>query len=197
MKAFNQMLEYCSNLECSSNEFNFRTVLPTRWRPADSGYDSDKLRRDANYLSIEFANLIEYGKPRFLTKDCFDYDNFLKVSWSLRIPFDIYSWESARYEYPDGFDGEGNPRGRGKYIPPQMREWCFPQFLYLSELSKQVWSLPEFNEKQTEVLTFMDDNPNLKEEYRQKIGEVVQHYNEWLDKLNQASNLMNSLQKSA
>jgi len=194
-EAFNKMLEYCSNVVPSCNESNHRTVLPTCWRPAHATkYDAEKLRKDANYLSVTFAPLIEYGKPRYLKEGYWDYDSFFKVSWQLRIPFEIYVWENARTEYPDGFDEDGNPIGGAKYTPPQMKAWCSPQYLCLGEISgfpMKSWSLPEWRDKQDEIITFMDDNPKLRDEYHKKVEQANQHYHEWLTELNKVANLTN------
>jgi hypothetical protein len=190
-EAFKKMTEYAQQVEPSCNESNGRTVLPTNWRPV-GGYDSEKLRRDANYLYTVHADLVDFSKPRYLAKGYWDYDSFFKVSWQLRIPFNIYAWECAKTLYPDGFDEESNPIGKPQHIPPKMEAWCSPQYLCLGELSgwgMKSWSLSDWRDKQGEIISFMDDNPVLKDEYHKKAEEANKHYHEWLKLLDRMNDL--------
>jgi hypothetical protein len=192
-EAFTRMTQYAKEVEPSCNEFNQRVVLPTQWRPV-GGYDAERLRKDANYLFTEHAALIENigDKPRYLKKGYWDYDAYFKVSWQLRIPFNIYAWEIPRIEYPDGFDAEGNPIGEPLHIPAKMVEWCSPQYLCLGEISgwgMKSWSLPDWRDKQDEILSFMDDNPILKDQYHKKVEEANKHYAEWLRLLDRMNTL--------
>jgi hypothetical protein len=186
------MTQYAKEVEPSCNEFNQRAVLPTQWRPV-GGYDTERLRKDANYLSTQHADLIEIiDKPRYLKKGHWDYDAYFKVSWQLRIPFNIFAWESPRTEYPDGFDAEENPIGKPLYIPAKLSEWCSPQYLCLGEISgwaMKSWSLPNWRDKPGEILSFMDDNPILRDQYHKKVEEANKHYAEWLRLLDKMNNL--------
>jgi len=183
LDAFNKMREFCQNVEPSSNEFNGRAVLPTSWRPVGS-YDANRLRQNANHLHATNAKLTEAfnGKARYLAKGYWDYDAFFKVSWQLRIPFNIYVWECARTDYPDGFDDEGNPKGKPRYTPATMSEWCSPQSLQLGEISSwamKQWSLPDWQTKHKEIECFMDDNDNLKEQYREAVAKADKEFAKW------------------
>lgn len=179
-QALDKMREYAIDFEPSCNEFNSRTVLPTHWRPVEQ-YDRDKLRKDANHLFATHANLVDFGKARYLAKGYWDYDAYFKVSWQLQIPFDIYVWECGTTSYPDGFDEDGKPLGKPLYTPARMVKWCSPQYLCLGEISNwatKSWALPDWKIKHQEIEIFMDDNPNLREQYRKAVQEADREINE-------------------
>lgn len=193
LDAFTKMREFCQDVEPSANESNHRAVLPIAWRPVGR-YDANKLRQSANHLSATHARLLEdfSGKARYLAKGYWDYDAFFKVSWQLRIPFNIYAWECARVTYPNGFDDDGNPIGKPKRIPATMSDWCSPQYLTLGEISSwamRQWSLPEWQAKHQEIECFMDDNPALKEKYRGAVLNADKEFAKWQNALKDMAEL--------
>ncbi len=185
LDAFNKMRAYCGNVECSASESNSRSILPTQWRPT-FGQGNDKFRKDANYLSATHAKLLELGKARFLAKGYWDYDSYFKVSWQIQFPFKLYEWEIGNSEYTND-DGKTIPS-----TPTIMKEWCSPQYLCLGEISgwgMKSWALPDWWAKHTEIESFMDDNPILKDKYREVVKQADKEVETWQKALREMNKL--------
>ncbi len=190
LEAFNKMREYCKEVEPTANQFNWRVILPTEFRPV-GGYSSEKIRKDANYLYVTHAKLLDFGKARFLAKGYWDYDSFFKVSWQLQIPFDYFGWERGIITYPNGYDENDNPIGEAKHIPPCMKAQD-RQYLKLGEISgwaMKAWALPDWWAKHQEIEFFMDDNLTLKEQYRKAVAEADKEVTAWQSALEDISKL--------
>ncbi|MCK9369905.1 hypothetical protein M0R04_08375 [Candidatus Dojkabacteria bacterium] len=191
LDAFNKLRKYCEKLECDSQEFNHRTVLPTHWRPS-LGQSNESFRKDANFLSATHASLLDFGKARYLAKGYWDYDSFFKVSWQIQFPFDIFAWEIGRESYI-------NTKGKTiPAVPTVMTAWSKENICLgeISSWSMKSWALPDWWSKHIEIESFMDDNPTLKDKYREEVKKADKEVNDWQKALEAQVNLMNIFENS-
>lgn len=180
-RAMKQILELCPAVEPSSNEFNGRTVLPTRWRPS-FGFNLSELLGKCNRLFANTENLFDFGRPVQAQPRWNIWErDFFKVSCGIDVEFDIYQWDEARRHCLE--EDEAGNCIRYEDFPAEMVKFCSPQYIYLEVYDgvwRKCWGLKDWNKKQGEIRHFFDSaNENIKGKYLEAVDKANSEVEKW------------------
>jgi len=183
-EALDKLLALCPNVEPAMNEYNSRVVSPISWRPL-FGFKREELLRHVNSIGVRYETLFNFDNPKVISPNYTIWkERWLTVYCAIQFPFNIYGWEYARQTCPDGYDDDGNPKGKIVTIPATMSEWCSPHYLTIEVYDGtwgKAWGIKDWHVKYNEIIGFgkMFDDAETQSRYAKEIDKANTEVVKW------------------
>jgi len=185
LRAFEELVSICPNIEISCNDSNGRVLLPRHLKACCA---IQKLVPYANTCHVRRDSLMEYGRPKLVEENWTTWrSRFFWVEVAVVRECPCYEWEFARVGHPEYTDEDGRFYPASPSTPAHVR--AIDSSVYLTS-GEKCWGLKDWFKKSNEIAGFMDAAPaSVREDYRKLYEQANTAVEEWQKSLSEVATL--------